>query len=216
MQKLTPYCLYKYFVLAFFSLFLLGLGQPLQAQYKKKTEEEKKNTSPEETKPQPSRLNQDPEPSSWRDRIVLGGNVGLQFGSQTMIHLAPSVGYRVMDKLILGVGATYSYYRFRYSIGGLDVEEQFNLYGGRAYQQYFISEQIFLYAEQEVLNAVFYDPVFNKTTNQTLFSPFVGGGVAQPLGNRGFVMLMGLYNLNYDPATSIYASPIVVRVGFGF
>jgi hypothetical protein len=44
----------------------------------------------------------------WQ-RVSVGGNLGLQFGSITAIDVSPEAVIRVVDQLHLGVGFSYSY-----------------------------------------------------------------------------------------------------------
>ena len=55
----------------------------------------------------------DPKPLS--EKLVFGGNFGLQLGNYTNITLSPIVGYRVTDDLVLGGGPTYIYSSIRYA-----------------------------------------------------------------------------------------------------
>ena len=45
------------------------------------------------------------EPASFMDKLFLGGNFGLQFGTVTNIEFSPLVGYHITNRLAGGVGA---------------------------------------------------------------------------------------------------------------
>ena len=45
------------------------------------------------------------------DRIVIGGNLGAQFGNITIAEISPNIGYMVTDNLLSGIGGTYIYYK---------------------------------------------------------------------------------------------------------
>src|SRR6185369_4201295 len=59
---------------------------------------------------------QQPEPAeeSFWDKIYIGGNFGLEFGTRTIINVSPQIGYRLTDKFVPGIGLTYIYYNYRY------------------------------------------------------------------------------------------------------
>ena len=44
------------------------------------------------------------------DNLIFGGGLGFQFGTSTIINVAPQVGYRFTEKLSFGVGVTYLHY----------------------------------------------------------------------------------------------------------
>ena len=145
---------------------------------------------------------------SWTDRIFTGGNLGLQFGTTTVIDVSPLIGYRITDKLGAGITATYKYYRFRTNIGDYTT----SIYGGGLFGRYLITENLFAHAEYEILNGPwrFDDERYNIT------SILIGGGYRQPLSDRIFLNLLVLWNIN-DSADSPYNNPIIrAGVGVGF
>jgi hypothetical protein len=147
----------------------------------------------------------------FRDRLFFGGNFGLQFGTQTIIEVAPIVGYRLTDRLAAGVGGKYIYYRFR----SAPFEYSTNMYGGSVFARYNILENLFAYTEYEILNLDAPDPLNPYALRRTnVTSVFVGGGYRQLLGTRSSLNLMLLYNLN-ESTNSPYQNPIL-RIGFGF
>ena len=50
------------------------------------------------------------EESKW-DKLVFGGNIGLQIGTITYIEISPNVGYYFFPKFMSGIGVTYQYYK---------------------------------------------------------------------------------------------------------
>ncbi|NJO68127.1 MAG: hypothetical protein HC830_01615 [Bacteroidetes bacterium] len=50
------------------------------------------------------------------DRMYVGGNIGLQFGTITNIELSPHVGYYIYPRWSAGIGITYEYYKRNTSI----------------------------------------------------------------------------------------------------
>jgi len=153
------------------------------------------------------------EKERFWDRVTIGGNVGLQFGTYTNIILSPAIGYipkskYLKDKLMVGVGITYMYSRTKYY--GINYES--NIYGGRTFIRYIIFQNFFAYAEDELLNA----PVFINSNGdrQWVNSVFLGGGYLLQLTKKGGIMISVLYNLSWTPIHPLYSSPWNIRVGF--
>ncbi len=53
------------------------------------------------------------EKLTFSQRLVFGGDIGLSFGSITYIKIAPSVGYRITDRLTAGLGPIYIYEKYK-------------------------------------------------------------------------------------------------------
>lgn len=154
------------------------------------------------------------ESSGFIDRLYLGGNFGLQFGTITHVEVSPIVGYMINDRLSAGFGGIYQYFRVRGSNRVADYET--NIYGGKLFGRYNFSQLLFGYTEYENINL---DVVLNTPNGFELgraWVPafFIGGGYFQPIGNRAGVTAMLLYNVLYDVSRSPYNSPFVLRVGF--
>jgi len=153
--------------------------------------------------------------SNFWDNVRFGGNIGLQLGNPINILLSPSMAYVPQadfldEKLMLGIGATYIYSRVKYA----DVNYSSNIYGGRVFSRYLITNNIFAHAEFESLNAPNYVNVSNNRTWVNSF--FVGGGFQQSIGDRSGFTVSVLYNLAWTPTNIIYSSPWNIRFGVIF
>ena len=147
---------------------------------------------------------------SWsiRDKIYVGGSVGLQFGTSTFLAFSPLVGYKITKKFSAGVGLTYQYYQYKdkyYSI-------KTNVYGARIFGRYMITENLFGYGEYEYLNLEAFD--FYPSRRVDVGSLFGGGGYIQRFGPRSSLVAMILYNFTPSYYTP-YQNP-VIRVGMNF
>ena len=78
-----------------------------------------------------------------KSKLFFGGNLGLAFGTYTIINVSPLVGYRFTHVFAAGVGVNYSYYgyddgyyTYKQSYVGMSIF-------GRVYpiQQFFIQVQ---------------------------------------------------------------------------
>lgn len=162
----------------------------------------------------PYNMQNDNKPSFF-DRLVFGGNLGLQFGTETIIDISPVVGYKITEKLIGGVGAKYLYYKTELLINGNLYKYSTNIYGGSVFGRYYLTPEFYAHTEYEILNLEVPDDfVYGKLVRRNITSFLVGGGYRQPLGDRASIGITLLYNLTED-RYSPYQNPIL-RVGFGF
>lgn len=141
------------------------------------------------------------------DRLRFGGNLGLSFGSVTYIDVSPMVGYQATDRWMLGLGASYIYYKFNSNTVVIPDQET-TWWGGRHFQQFNITPQLFAWGEFELLNGEVYDPFDQLYKRQWIENLLVGGGY-----RSGPVMVTALYNVSYQSGNGFYNSPWVFRVG---
>ena len=149
------------------------------------------------------------------DRLYIGGNVGLLFGTTTLIELSPQVGYRLTDRFIPGIGITYIYQNYRY----YNVRYENSVYGGSIFSKYFLTDKLFGHVEYEMLNVeylAFGQNLAPMIDRKWISSFYVGGGYSQPIGQRGFAQVMILFELIQDPWYPYYRSNPIIRIGFGF
>jgi hypothetical protein len=148
-----------------------------------------------------------------RERIFVGGSLGLQFGTSTAIVIAPSIGYRLTNRLSAGVGGTYQYYRERSMFRLTNVTYSTHIYGGSVFTRYFFMRQLFGHAEFEALNHDSRLGVQQRSPESRFWEHnyFLGGGYRQQLGNRTFLNIMLLYNFNQNSV--IYHQNPIFRLG---
>lgn len=153
-----------------------------------------------------------------KERIVVGGGLGMSFGSQQdFLSIAPLIGYRVTERMMLGTGFTYRYTKYKYYSPAIKLID----YGVNPFARYTVFNGFFLQAEYEYLN---YE--FPKTATETVrlgYNSFLaGGGFIQPIGDKAAFYFTALYNFSYQQAQqgqySPYTTPLILRGGitFGF
>lgn len=147
-----------------------------------------------------------PKPGFW-DHIFTGGNFGLQFGTQTIVELAPQLGYKFTDNFAAGIGIKYLYYKINNSYYNYST----NIYGGSVFARHIIFDELFVHAEVEMLNLEV--PDLYRFVRRDVTSVFLGGGYRQMIGENSSVNFLVLYNVN-ETLYSPYRNPII-RVGFG-
>lgn len=154
----------------------------------------------------------------FSERLVYGGNFGLAFGSQTLIDISPTIGYRLTDQFTIGTGISYKYSQIKnYTLdmnSGTWYDYSSNIIGGSIWGRYHIIQNLFLHAEIEQLQINYNytsvdEPTPQKINNNIgVTSVLVGGGYRQPIGNRVYFNIMLLYNLN-ETDFSPYKNPII-------
>lgn len=147
----------------------------------------------------------------FRERLFFGGNLGLQFGTITLVDVSPLAGVMVTPKLSGGVGMTLQYYEDNRIQGAEGTS-----YGGRLFGRYNVFPNIFVHAEFESINWETYDYFAEDLRRIWTDALFLGGGYFAPFGPRGGANFTFLYNVLHDNRTSYYAEPYVIRVGFVF
>jgi len=139
-------------------------------------------------------------------RSFIGGNLGIQFGTLTILDVSPYLGFKLTNNLSIGAGFTYQYYKD--SRGESSYTS--NIYGGRIFSSYTFIPEIFAYAEYEVLNIKI--PIgYEEYARKNVSSILVGAGYRQMIGPNLYSDIMILWNLTESP-DSPYANPIY-RVG---
>jgi hypothetical protein len=164
--------------------------------------------SREKDKPEKPKKEKDKKTfEDFGDRIVIGGGLGLQLGTQTYIEVSPKFGYRLTERALAGVGLSYIYYSENLGMQG---KLKTSIYGGSIFGSYEPIENLFGWVEYEMLNFEYFNQL-NEKTRKWIDSPFIGIGYRQPISDNGFIQLTFLYNLNYR-SLSPYSSPWVPRI----
>lgn len=150
--------------------------------------------------------------SSFMDRVYVGGGLGFSggnnpyYGRYTHVGLYPILGYMVTNQFSVGSTITYQYYNYP------DVGQSVTQYGISPFVRYNLG-QMFLYSEYMILNSPTYDP---NTPRKIYNRLLMGVGFRQPIGARGAINAMALYDVLYNPADRVFNSPWVFRVFLSF
>lgn len=129
---------------------------------------------------------------SFKERLFVGGHIGLQIGDFTFIDVSPLIGYRLTNNLSAGLGLTYQYFHYRHFGYGT------HTYGGNIFARYTVIPQAFIYAEYEMLNleSSYFD--LDGRDRFWEYNYFLGAGYRVRLGRKAYFNLMLLYNFNKD------------------
>src|SRR5258708_28982086 len=131
-----------------------------------------------------------PQKESFWERVYFGGNFGLNFGTNfTEVEISPLMGYKLTDKLSVGLGATYIY--FKEKIPAYNFSYETSIYGGDVFTRYFFTESLFGHLETGALNldvpGTYYPYAL---TRQWIQNFLVGGGYRSQVGARSSFMIM--------------------------
>lgn len=165
------------------------------------------------------------------DRIYVGGNVGLQFGTITDIEVSPHVGYNITPRWSAGVGVTYEYYnkKMTYYYGFPNPPIETHIYGYNLFTRLALIQDMGKFFgigngisiigqgefEQLSLERKHFDYLSNNLDGRFwIESVLVGGGIKQAIGRRSSIYLLVMWNLN-ETTNSPYSNPIF-KFGFDF
>ncbi len=154
-------------------------------------------------------------PQKLKDRMYFGGGFGLNAGQVNGvgyfdISLSPIIGYMITPQLSAGTGITWQ--RTSYDTKPSIV---INQWGVSPFVRYNFNQQLFSMAEYNFIST----PTFGTQgagTTRTFTRLLLGIGYSQPLGSRGAINAVGLYDVTYNRNDLAFASPWVFRVFFTF
>jgi hypothetical protein len=134
-----------------------------------------------------------------KSKLFIGGNLGLAFGTYTVVNISPQVGYHFTPMFAAGAGLNYSYYgytdlnytNYKQSYAGVNIF-------GRIYpiRQFFIQAQPevnYIWGSETYAANGQYQPIY-KIPTQFVPSLLLGGGAAIPAG-RGAIVISVLYDV---------------------
>ena len=165
---------------------------------------------------------------STDSRFFWGGNLGLMIGTYTIIDVSPEVGYKVTERFHVGTGLKYTYYKYKIegTYNGPNTTNGYSfsthIYGGRLFTRFYVMPNLFLHAEDELINLELPDPAVYPLdptlSRQWLNSILVGGGYGYAFNVDGPALSIAvLFRVNHDKYDDFYPyqNPII-RIGLGF
>jgi hypothetical protein len=150
-----------------------------------------------------------------KSKLFGGGNLGLAFGTYTIVNISPLVGYHFTNVLAAGVGLNYSYYGYddgfytsKQTYAGLSIF-------GRVYP----IPQLFIQVQPE-LNYMWASQTSDAgqnlpqlKINQFVPSLLMGGGAAIPTGANGAITISVMYDVLQNIWSPYYHQAVY---GFGY
>ena len=160
-------------------------------------------------------LAQDGGPGFDKSKLFFGGNLGLAFGTYTIINVSPLVGYHFSPMFAAGATVNYSYYG--YNDGYWDYKQSY--VGMSLFGRLYPIPQGFIQIQPEE-NYMWYSQTLNGSSgqyvapikiNQFVPSLLMGGGANIPTGGNGAITI----SIMYDVLQNFY-SPYYHQAVYGF
>lgn len=148
-----------------------------------------------------------------RSKLVFGGNFGLQFGNgNTLINVAPQIGYAVSKYATLGTGVGYTYFRSKFFDRG-EYDLRSSYFSFNLFAHLFPIQNIIVNVQPEISRmwrSIRLDG--NKIGSDSRVVPILvlGGGV-----RYGGVIAMIQYDVIQDRYTP-YGNSIFYTIGYTF
>lgn len=146
-----------------------------------------------------------------KSKLFFGGNLGLNFGTYTIINVSPQVGYHFSPQFAAGAGVNYIYYGYNDHYNQLKYAQSYA--GLNVFGRFYPIPQFFIQAQPE-LNYVwgkvkYYgsDQSASKIPTQFVPSLLLGGGAAIPAG-RGAIVISVLYDVIQNVYSPYYHQAI--------
>ncbi len=145
-----------------------------------------------------------------RERVFVGGFVGLSFGTFTLVSIHGHGGFRLTNRLSAGIGANYQYANDSF-MGGESYST--HTYGFGAFARFSLVSDLFLHGELERLNVesrvpFVLDPRPPRTTEN---NPLLGLGYGLRISEKARLNVLLLYNFNNQ--SQVYFDNPFIRVG---
>lgn len=148
--------------------------------------------------------------NDWLRYMSVGGNFGLQVGTYTHIEASPHIAYHPKDWFSVGLGATYMFFRTKYS-----PNEIYNTHiiGGSVFTEAYFLRIACVHLEYQLLNFDDRNPKAGDPMRIWSNNFMLGGGFYQKTNQRSAFYLLLLYNITDKPEKNILSNP-VFKAGF--
>jgi len=163
-------------------------------------------------------------------KIIVGGYLGLSFGTYTSVYVAPVIGYRITENFAAGVDFSYTYYKYKdYFFLQNPVTGESNYYDFTSdllsvgvWTRYRVWQGLFVGAQFDQNYGSYTDPGFdqsgsgnivNQKVKYNFQSLLLGGGYRAPIGDRASMNISLMYDViqnQYSP----YYGRVVPMIGF--
>lgn len=156
------------------------------------------------------------------DRLIFGGNLSFNFGTNKFIYIAPTVAYKISEEVFAGGGFIYQYSSFTTAYNTVTntfepFEYETSVYGPKAFAFYSPIEILYFGTQVEYLNHDVATSLFGvgELTKQWTTVLFLEVGYLQKIGTRGLVQFGIKYNVLHD-YDSPYNGAFVPSIGVFF
>lgn len=153
-----------------------------------------------------------------KEKLFVGGNFGLTFGSYTLINVSPQIGYHFTDFFAAGMGINLQYVSWKNEYLGGDYEKiSQGVTGLNIFGRIYPIKNFMIQAQPEV-NYIFGRRKNYQASTQTTYkdnidaaivpSLLLGGGLVIPSGRGAFITSV-FYDVLQDASSPYGNRPIV-------
>jgi hypothetical protein len=152
-----------------------------------------------------------------KEKVFVGGNFGLSFGSYTLINVSPQIGYRFTDHFAAGTGLNFQYVSLKekYTNGANFRKTSQGVVGLNVFGRVYPIQQFMIQAQPE-MNYVFGKEIYYdsdprqeyKLNTRIVPSLLLGGGLVIPSG-RGAMILSVFYDVLQEDYAPYGKRPII-------
>jgi len=126
----------------------------------------------------------------FSSKIYYGGNVGLSFGTYTMVGIYPLMGYKFTPKFSGGIKLAYEYIQDKRYTTTFTTSN----YGASVFMRYRILKPVYLHAEYAGLNYELFNPL-GESKREWIPFLLLGAGFSQPIGNNVWINAQILFDV---------------------
>lgn len=149
-----------------------------------------------------------------RSRLTFGGGFGMQFGSYTLINIAPQVGYNFWDNFNAGAGISYSYYKHHFFVRSVKWYQTRHYAGVNVYARYYPIRNIVVSIQPEANHMWLSEEPHRggDRYSKDKFVPSVTVGAGLAFRSVTTMLKYDIVQNKYSP----YGNSIFYSVGFTF
>lgn len=123
-------------------------------------------------------------------KIYYGGNIGMSFGTYTMVGIYPLMGYKFTPKFSGGVKLAYEYIQDKRYASTFTTSN----YGASVFMRYRILKPVYLHAEYAGLNYELFNPL-GESNREWIPFLLLGAGYSQAIGNNVWLNAQVLFDV---------------------
>lgn len=165
--------------------------------------EQNSDESKVKTAAEPAAKTKTPRKKPTYKKWIIGGSVGLQFGSVTSIMVAPTIGYRILKPIALYVQPSYSFYKDKRGV----TDYETNMWGINVYTRIKPLKWLFFHAGYE---KYFYTDSLGKSRKPN--SLVLGAGYYKAISRNAGLSLLVAYDVLQEKY-SVYGNSPIIQLG---
>jgi hypothetical protein len=153
-----------------------------------------------------------------KEKLFLGGSLGLTFGDYTFINISPHLGYHFTKTVAAGFGINAQYVQFKDWDNGDEFQQRQTIFGLNIFGRVYPISHLMLQAQPEVNYSygkiIYYGPPKEEYRLDAIITPslLLGGGAVIPSG-KGEMIFSVFYDVLQNE-NSPYGRRAVYNIGY--